>query len=318
MLVKPISFLLLVQAAGLISAYSVPGSKNQPENKGLKFRSPPSKSDGPSRQLPNKASWLPASLSTPKSTTSTMNPLQTRPTATALSQKRASESRLFFTSNKMESEAQVSGRKSLSLFSSLSNTVDKMNTRNQSKALNKHMKSIVSQRRAKARLGTLLKVATVFEETICTEERMAAIRAEFDISDSMVADKFEAESAFEKTEIKLELNEGSETHSGFKIRGLGSIIGGRKAARAEKKGATKAKFTVPISPPSASGDYLSSLSVAPSVSGFGIRSHVDTLSVKASGRKGAGVTSYLDVLTVNSAKTSSRSGLTSASYLDTL
>jgi len=317
MLVKPISFLLLVQAAGLISAYSVPGSKNQPENKGLKFRSPPSKSDGPSRQLPNKASWLPASLSTPKSTTSTMNPLQTRPTATALSQKRASESRLFFTSNKMESEAQVGrGRQSLSLFSSLANTVDKMNTRNQSKALNKQMKSIVSHRRANARLGTLLKVATVFEETLCTEERMAAIRAEFDLSDSMVADKFEVESVFEKTEIKLELHEGSETHSGFKIRGLGSIISGRKAARVEKKGATKAKFTVPIPPPSASGDYLSSLSVAPSVSGFGIRSHVDTLSVKASGRKGSGVTSYLDVLTVNSAKTSSRSGLTS--YLDTL
>jgi len=59
-------------------------------------------------------------------------------------------------------------------------------------------KSILSQRRADARLGTLLQVATVFEETLGTEERTAAIRAELDISDSMVVDKFELESAFEK------------------------------------------------------------------------------------------------------------------------
>ena len=147
----------------------------------------------------------------------------------------------------------------------------------------------------------------MFEETLCTDERMAAIRAELDLSDSMVADKFEVESDFEKAEIKLELHEGSETRIGFKLRGLGSILSGRKAARAAKKGAVKTKFTVPILPPSASGDYLLSLSISSSASGSGIRSHVDTLSVKASGRKGSGVTGYLDVLTVNSASTSSRS-----------
>jgi len=59
---------------------------------------------------------------------------------------------------------------------------------------------------------------------------MAAIRAEFDISDSMVADKFEVESAFEKTEIKLELHEGNETRTGFKLRGLGRILSGRSSS----------------------------------------------------------------------------------------
>lgn len=325
MFAKQISLLLVLQC-GLINAYSINGPKYS-KNKGLKFRAPPAKSDGPTRQLPNKASWLPASLTTPKANGSMMNPLQTRPTA--LSQKRASDSRLFFTSNKMQSETaltskgkQVNGRANLSLFSSLSNAVDKINTRNQSRSLTSQMKSIVSQRKTNARLGTLLKVATVFEETLCTEERMAAIRSEFDISDSMVADKFEVEvdGAFEKTEIKLELGEGTEKRSGFRLAGLANILRGNKAAQDRSKMIVPAKiisFAVPIPPPSVAGDYLLSLSIPSSVSGYGIRSHVDALnSSKPSAVSGPGISGYLDALAVTSATRSSRRG--PSKYLDTL
>lgn len=320
MLVKQVSFLLLLQC-GLINAYSINGPKNS-KNKGLKFRAPPAKSDGPTRQLPNKASWLPATLTTPKANNSMMNPLQTRPTA--LPQKRASDSRLFFTSNKMESadstRKQVGGRvNSLSLFSSLGNTVDKINTRNESRSLTRQLKSIISQRKTNARLGTLLKVATVFEETLCTEERMAAIRAEFDISDSMVADKFEVESEFEKTEIKLDLGEGTEKRTGFRLAGLTSILRGHKATPDENKTiaqASPASFAVPIPPPSVGGDYLHSLSIASPVYGSGIKSHVDSLNIKPSSASGPGVSGYLDVLTVHSASRSAGSGF--SGYLDTL
>jgi hypothetical protein len=64
-----------------------------------------------------------------------------------------------------------------------------------------------------------------------------------------------------------------------------------------------------------SGDYLSTLNTGPSVSGSGLRSHVDTLTTNPSSGTGAALSNYLSALAVNAAATS---GAGLSGYLDAL
>jgi hypothetical protein len=314
----------------MIDGYSVSGPKNQPENKALKFRSPPAtRSDAPNRQLPNKASWLPASLTTPKSK-QMMNPLQKRNTSS--SQNRAMESRLFFAPELNRSgnaapnaSSQVGGRLNLSLFSSLSGTVDKINKNNFNRSLTKKVQSVVSQRRTNARLNTLLKVATVFEETICTEERMAAIRAEFETSNdkAKVSKKRKFFVSKERNEKGMKSDATLETkeHRTIRIPLLQRIFRRQKVSETVKESPTFAsvKQTTVIPFPAATENYLSSLKTQMSVFGSGMKTHLDTLSVPAASIvPGSGFSGYLDSLTVNSLPSVSKGSKGLNGYLDTL
>jgi hypothetical protein len=310
MFAKQICLVIFLHWA-MIDAYSVSGPKNQPEKKALKFRSPPTtRSDAPNRPLPNKASWLPASLTTPKSK-QMMNPLQNR--STSPYQNRAVESRLFFSpqlnrsGNAAPKTSQVGGRLNLSLFSSLSGKVDKINKSNFNRSLAKKVQSVVSQRRTNARLNTLLKLANVFEETVCTEERMAAIRAEFDLSNDKVSKKKEFVVSQVSKEKGMEPDTTLETKENRKIRIplLGRLFRRQKASDIVKKSppsSVSAKETVVVPFPTATENYLSSLKTQISVVGSGLRSHVDTLNVPAANSvlRGSGFCGYLDSLSVNS------------------
>lgn len=64
-----------------------------------------------------------------------------------------------------------------------------------------------------------------------------------------------------------------------------------------------------------SGDYLSTLNTGSSVSGSGLRSHVDTLTTNPSSGTGAALSNYLSALAVNAAATS---GAGLSGYLDAL
>lgn len=325
MLSKQFCFVFILQWV-MLDAYSVSGPKNQPENKALKFRSPPAtRSDAPNRQLPNKASWLPASLTTPKSK-QMMNPLQKRSSSSL--KNRAVESRLFFSpelnrnGNVPPRSSPVGGRLNLSLFSSLSGTVEKINKHNFNRSLNKKVQTVVSQRKTNARLNTLLKVATVFEETIFTEERMAAIRAEVDLSNEVSKKrKFfvskESKEKGTKADAKLETNERRKIRIPF----LSRIFGRQKASDVvrDSSSSTFVKETPSIPFPAATENYLSSLNTQIFVFGSGMRNHLDTLSVPASNvTPGSGFSGYLDSLPVNSMSSITKRNKGFVGYLDTL
>lgn len=240
------------------------------KNKALKFKAPPSKSDGTSRHLPSNASWLPATLTTPKAN-SMMNPLQTRPissiSSSPISSKRtlASNSCLFFTSTRMQSESTSAEKQSpekrfsFNLFSSITNSIENFNERKEEKSVTEQFQSMISQRKVNSRLNTLLKVASVFEETICTEERMAAIRSEFELEENSVAGgvKF-VQNDFEDRQKKAELDAiiSNTDSKRFRLPSL-RIFPFRKTVK--KQGNSIAAASTPSV--SASSSYLSSLRV---------------------------------------------------------
>lgn len=279
------------------------------KNKALKFKAPPSKPDGTSRHLPSNASWLPATLTTPKAN-SMMNPLQTRPTSSIssspISSKRtlASNSCLFFTSTRMQSEVTekkvAEKRFSFNLFSSITNSIENFNERNEDKSVTEQFQSMISQRKVNSRLNTLLKVASVFEDTICTEERMAAIRSEFDLEENSVAGgvKFDVQNDFEDRQKKAELDAIiSNTDSmRFRLPSL-RIFPFRKTVK--KQGNSIAAASAPSV--SASSNYLSSLSV-------GVTTKTFEKPIIATIR-------YLDVPPTN--PSSEGFGLNTFGYLDT-
>lgn len=280
------------------------------KNKALKFKAPPSKTDGTSRHLPSNASWLPATLTSPKAN-SMMNPL-TRPISfvspSPISSKRtlASNSCLFFTSTRMQSESTSAEKQSpekrfsFNLFSSITNSIENFNERKEEKSVTEQFQSMISQRKVKSRLNTLLKVASVFEETICTEERMAAIRSEFELEENSVAGgiKFDVQNDFEDRQKKAELDAIiSNTDSRrFRLPSL-RIFPFRKTVK--KQGNSIAAASTPSV--SASSNYLSSLSV-------GVTTKTFEKPIIATIR-------YLDVPPTN--PSSEGFGLNTFGYLDT-